>query len=163
MISSAPFHVLFFGECTLGLHQIAHRQNKLIPIVSGDSKDTCIHANGVLRTRLNAVTAINTFEQIDFKLDRHFFRSVVQPFACLDGNAFGRTVGLAHETGDAFHRPVFVPGQPVASTPSRCDLRLQFRVVADIQFGGVQKISDKMAESRRHTLEDLDQVHLLGE
>jgi hypothetical protein len=132
MISSAPFLVLFFGKCTRCVKQRAEFHDKRSSVISSDSENTRIHTNGIHGTGLNTVAAIDTFQQVDIKSNRHFFRPTVNPLTSLYYDAFGRAIGLTHKTGNAFHGTIVMFGQTMSPTPTGGDFRLLFGIVPNV-------------------------------
>ena len=92
-------------------------------------------------TGFNAVAAVNTFKQIDIETDRHFFGLVIKSLPCLNHDAVGRTVGLAHKTGNTFYGPVLMGGESMTTAPANRDLGLYLRVVPNVVISVIAQIS----------------------
>ncbi len=134
MISSAPFLIFFFGKGSGGCQQLLEPKNEGFPTVASNGENPGIHADRIHGTGFNTVTAINTLKQVYIEFDRHFFRFVIQSFPGLNHDAVGRTVRLAHKTGNTFNRLVLMGCQSMPTAPAGRDLRLHLRIVANVQL-----------------------------
>jgi hypothetical protein len=158
MISSAPFFIFFFGKGSRGCQQLRKLNDEGFPVIVGHGENPGIHADRVQGTGLDTIAAIYALKQIDSEFDRHFLSPAVEPFACLNYDAVGRTIGLTHKAGDTFNRAVGMGGKTVPTTPAHWNFRLHFRVMADVKFSIVKKVSEKMAKSGGHSFTNLNQV-----
>ena len=101
-------------ENDLTVHQPFFIVDHALAGIFGDVQASCIHADRVFRTNLDAETAINTFTQIKHKLGGILFNIGIRMFGSRDFNTSSRTNGLAHHASDATRRTIFALHQAMA-------------------------------------------------
>ena len=101
-----------------GVHQFVDVELHLVSRVGRHVDDSGVHADGVFRACLDAVSAVDADPEVDVEADRVLLDVGVGMLPGHDGDALRRADGLAQHAAHAARRPIVSDGQPVAAPES---------------------------------------------